>query len=95
MEEILAKFSVVNQRFQVAMCGHDYADVHGDRFVTADALDLALFENAQKLCLHGERHVSDFVQEDRAAFGLLEFSEMTSAGASEGPLFVSEEFGLD
>ena len=49
MEEVLAKFSVVNQRFQVAMCGHDYADVHGDRLVAADALDLAFFEHAQKL----------------------------------------------
>ena len=95
MEEVLAKFSVVNQRFQVAMCGHDYADVHGDRLVAADAFDFAFFEHAQKLCLHGERHVSDFVQEDRAAFGLLEFSEMAGGGASEGSLFVSEEFGLD
>ena len=53
MEQVLAKFSFVNQRFQVAMCGHHHADVHGDRLVAADALDLAFFQHAQKLCLHG------------------------------------------
>ena len=58
------------------MGGDDDADVDLDGLVAADALDFAFFEDAEELGLHGEGHVADFVEEERAAFGLLEFADV-------------------
>ena len=67
MKEVLAEFAFAHQLFQIAVRGDDHAHVHRDGLVAADALHLALFQHAQQLGLHGERHVADFVEEERAA----------------------------
>ena len=41
----------------------DDADVHLDRVAAADALELALLQDAQEFHLHGERDVADLVEE--------------------------------
>ena len=51
------------------------ADVHVARARRADALELAGLEHAQQLRLQVERHVGDFVQEQRAAVGELEAAD--------------------
>jgi len=42
-------------------------------FIAADALDLALLQDAQQFGLHQRRHVADFVQEQRAAMACSNF----------------------
>ena len=76
------------------MCGDQDTDIDANRFVSADAFDLAFFAHV-KLGLHGEGHVADFVEKNCSVFGLFEFSQMPSGGAGEGTFFVSEEFGFD
>ena len=44
--------------------------------------------------LDGGRKVGDFVQEERAAFGLLDAAGAAERGAGEGALFVAEELAL-
>ncbi len=63
--------------------------------LTANALDLALFQYAQQFGLHGERHVADFIEKNRAVLGLLELSQMAAGRAGEGSFFVAEQFGFN
>ena len=53
-----------------------HADVHRDRPVAADALHLPLFQHAQQLGLHHQRHVADLVQEQGAAVRLFELADV-------------------
>jgi hypothetical protein len=66
-----------------------------DRLVAADALDFALFQHAQQLGLHGQRHVADFVEKYCAVIGLLELSDVPACRPGERSLLVPEEFRLD
>ena len=77
------------------MRGHEHAHIYPDGLVSADAFDLAFFEHAQQLGLHGERHVADFIEENGALLGLLEFAQVAIGGAGERSFFVAEEFGFD
>ena len=95
MEQVAAKFIILDEVFEIAVRGHDDADIDLDGFVAADALDFAFFEDAEKFGLHGDGHIADFVEEKRAAFGLLEFADVASCRASEGAFFVAEQFRLD
>ena len=74
------------------MRGNHHTYVHLDRLVTADALDLAFFQHAQQLCLHGHGHVTDFIQKKCSSVGLFELAQMSDCGAGEGTLFVPKEF---
>jgi len=51
-------------------CGQ-HPDVNGNRFVTADALDLTLLQHAQQRDLNLRRKIADLVQENRPAIGRL------------------------
>ena len=61
----------------------------------ADALHLALLEDAQELRLHGRADIADLVEEDGAAVGELELAELALVGAGEGAALVAEQLGLD
>ncbi len=65
------------------MRGDDHANVNADGLGRADALDFAFFEHAQQLGLHGQRHVADFVEEERSVLGLLEFADVPPGRAGE------------
>ena len=90
MIEILPERARANLLLQIAMRRHHHADVHAHRTVAAHALDLALFEHAQKLGLHHRRHVADFVQKQSAAICLLELAGMARGRARERALLVAE-----
>src|SRR5208337_2318916 len=95
VKEVAAKFVLFYELFQVAVGSDNYADVDFDGLFAAYALDLALLEHPQELGLHRDWHVANLIEEQRAAFGLLEFSEVAACRAGEGAFFVAEEFGLD
>ena len=54
-----------------------------------------LLQHAQHLGLRLRAHVADFVEEDRAAVGLLELADLLLGGAGERPLLVAEQLRLD
>src|SRR6202035_4085735 len=53
-----------------------------------------LLQHAEKFDLDGGRHVSDFIEEQRAFVGEFEFARLAGRGSSEGALFVAEKFAL-
>ena len=54
------------------MGGGDDAHIGADRLAAADGGELAFLQHAQQAGLRFRRHVADFVEEQRAAGGLLE-----------------------
>src|SRR5207237_9898239 len=95
IEEIGAKISLGDLFFQGAMRGADDAHVDGDRFVATQSFDSSLFECAQQLCLDVGAHVADFVEEERAAVCLLEFSLASSRSTGKCALFMAKKLGFD
>src|SRR5262245_42396237 len=74
IEEILAKRSFIHPPRERLVCRGDDPNIHLARRVRSNAAQLARFEHAQKLRLQRQRHLPDFVEEDRAAIRLLEES---------------------
>ena len=77
------------------MRGHNHAHIDRGGLARADALDLALFQHAQQLGLHGGGHVANLVQKQRAAMRLLELACVALRRAGEGAFLVAEELALD
>ena len=95
IEEIFAEKALLDLRAQIAVRGGDDAHVGLDGRAPADGRILALLQHAQKTRLCLERHVADLVEEQRAAFGLLEAALRSRLSAGEGALLVAEQFALD
>ena len=79
----------------VAVAGGEHAQVEPDRLFAPHPLHFALLQHAQQLGLQGERHFRDFVEQQRAAVGLLEFAGLGGLGAGEGTFFVAEQGGFE
>ena len=61
----------------------------------ADLLDFAGLEEPQQQTLHPQRHLADFVEEDRAVVGHLELAGLVAVGAREAALDVPEQLRLE
>ena len=61
----------------------------------ADALELALLNDAEDLDLGRQRQLADLVEKDRAAGRALEPAGLLAVGAGEGAALVAEELALD
>src|SRR4029450_9683535 len=77
------------------MGGREHTYVHPDQLVPADALERALLQGAQELHLELGRHVSDLVEEHRAAVGELELPQATFLRVGERASLVTEQLGLE
>ena len=62
--------------------------------VTSHAIELAVGEHPEQARLELGRHVSNLVEEQRAAVGLLETAEAPGLGAGECAAFVAEQLGF-
>ncbi len=94
-EEVLAELACAHRLDQVAVGGGDDADVHRHRPGAAHAVDHALLDGAQKLGLQANVHFRDFVEQQRAAGGLLELADAAGDRAGEGALLVAEQLGFE
>src|SRR4030095_7312847 len=92
--EVLAKEFLANAFGEIAVGGHNDANVDVDRLRTADAFETPFFEDAEQLGLAGERKLANFVEKECAALRHFDFSGFPVASAGEGPAFVAEEFVL-
>src|SRR6185436_21086823 len=72
MEQVLAERARLDPLLEILVRRRDDANVALHRVVAADAIELAVGEDAQQPRLQVERHVADLVEEERAAVGLLE-----------------------
>src|SRR5215470_18865562 len=77
------------------MGGHDYANAYLYRLIAADALDFPFLKNTQELRLHRDGHIANFVEKQRAAFGLFELPHVTRTGTSKRAFLMAEQFGFD
>ena len=94
VEQILAKQALLNLCFEIAMRRRDDAHVGFNWRTPANSCVFALLQHAQQPRLRLERHVADFVQEQRSAFRLLKSPGGARLRASERAFLVSEEFAL-
>ena len=96
VEQILAERPLLDHVAQVAVGRGDHADVDdASAAIGADLLQLAGLEESQQQALHPQRHLADFVEEDRAHVGSFELSWLVAIGAGEAALHVTEQLGLE
>ena len=94
--QVFAKPPFPNPRGQVLVARADELKVDRVSVFGAERRDLALVEHAQQARLQLERHVGDFVEEQRAAVGLQDLAAPAGAlRAGEGAGTVAEQLGLD
>ena len=95
VEQVLAEPAVLHHLSEVAVGRGDDAHVDLNRARSAEPFELLFLEHAQDLRLRALAHVADFVEEQRAAVGLLEAADAHAVRAGEGALLVTEELGLE
>ena len=89
--EIFAEAASGHFAAQVAIGGGEDAHVERQRVGAADAFDFLLLQHAQQLRLQRQRHLGDFVEQQRAALRLLELAGMRGVRAGEGAPLVAEQ----
>src|SRR5205085_2359156 len=93
--EVFTKLPGGDGGFQVAVGRGDDAHVNFHVRRAAESRDLALFENAQQLRLHGGRDLADLIKKDGAARRQLELADAALIRARVSALLVSEQFVLN
>src|SRR5437773_12237772 len=94
VKQIFPESSFLDLLAQIAVRGGNDPHIHLDDSFSTEPLDLSLLNHAQKIRLHGERKLTDFVREDRAAIPLFEQSLLLGDSARESALFIAEQLTL-
>ncbi len=76
------------------MGGRHNAYVTPQSTITTDPFKGTLLQYPQQLDLHGQTHVTNFIQKQGAAFGRFKTPFARRHGTGEGALFVAEQFAL-
>ena len=79
--KILAKRVFGHLPIEVPVGRGNHAHIDGNLAGTADRAHGALLQHAQQFDLHRERHLTDFVEKDRAAIGDLKQASLVLVGA--------------
>ena len=94
IEQVLTERTVLDGQGQVAVRGGQDADVHLHRLGPANPVDLAFLDSAQQLGLQTGVHLGDFVQQQGAAGGFLEFADPPGQRPGKGALLMAEQFAF-
>ena len=95
VEEIAAEALGGDGRLEIAVGGGEDPDINRNRVPSADALDLAIFQQPEELGLDGERDIADLIEEQGAAVGLLDLADPALDGAGEGAPLETEELTFE
>src|SRR5262249_26098372 len=90
MIEVLAEPSGLALLSKIARRGRDHPHVYLHARRSADALECLVDQDAKDLALRLERHVGDFIEEQRAAMGELQEPDLATCLGLR-----AEEFRLD
>ena len=71
VEQVFTEFTFRHQPLQILMGGGNNPHIHLYRRITADAVKLAFCQHTQQPGLNIERHITDFIEKQRAAVRLL------------------------
>ena len=92
--QVFAKPFQVHHVLQVLVgCGND-PDINGDRVFPAHPVEFIVLQDAEDFGLQGQFHIADFIEEQGASIGQLEFPHFGFYGPGEGAAFVTEQFRL-
>src|SRR5262249_2005588 len=94
IEQIGAKPLLLDERLQILVCRRDQSHVGRESFAAAQAVEPLLLQYPQHFGLQRQRHVTDFVQKQRAAVTLFELADSLPIGPGERAFFVAEELAF-
>src|SRR6266478_216309 len=94
IEEVFAKLVGCDGGLKIAMGSGNHADIDGNGFFAAQALEGFLLKDAHELDLGAWSHVTDFVEKNCATIGLLEATDAAKFGAGKRAAFVTEKLAL-
>ena len=95
VKQILPELVLANRFDDIAVGGGNEPDIDPQLLRPAHAHEAAVLQKTQQLGLQRAAHVSDLIEENRSSVGLLHPSGFLFDGASEGPLFVAEQFAFE
>ena len=93
--EVLSELGGFNGLLEIFVGGGENASFEGYGMSSADAFELSLLKDSQKLGLHGRRELTDFVKEEGSICGGLKFAFSCTDGSCECALLMSEELAFD
>ena len=89
--KVFPKATLCNLFNQVSVCRGNHADIQINDFIATQPLKLALLQDTQQLRLQCQGHLGHFVEQDRSAIGLLEFSSPSLMCAGVGALLITKQ----
>src|SRR3989441_5504831 len=95
VQEVLAEPTGAHQLVDIAVGGHDDADVYRDRSHPAHPAQLAVIEHLEELRLHLRRHLSELVEKQRSALCELEEPRLLGHRTGERASLVPKELVLE
>src|ERR1700722_17554738 len=93
--KIFAKLVFGNGLIQIAVGGGDHPHIDGNLAGAAHRTHGPFLQHAQQFHLHGERHLTDFVEENRTPVGHFEQPAFVLIGARKCTLKVAEQFAFE
>ena len=93
--QVLAEFACRDQRLEVLVGRRYHPRLDLERLDAADPGELALLQHAQQLGLQLDRQVADFVEEDGAGVGHLEFAGAPLGRSGERAALMPEQLALE
>ena len=75
VEQIVAQMALGDRVLRLFIGRSQHAHIDRGFALAAQAAQLAVFEHAQQLRLRADRHLADFVEQQRAAFGQFEAAD--------------------
>src|SRR5262249_55599955 len=94
-EEVGAVLPFLDQFAERLVCGSNDADVYFEGLGAGDALEFALVENGQELCLGFKGEFAPLREKYRGAVRQFKTSEFALYRPGKCPFFVPEEFAFD
>src|SRR5258708_26018579 len=91
---MLLEFAVTDHLPQVSIARRDDTNIDPRGTGAAHSLELAFLEHSKKLGLKLQRHVSNFVEEQRSTIGQRKTAHVRTNSAGESSALVSEEFAF-
>ena len=92
--QVLAKSTFRDTLLQVGIGCRDDAHIRCQAFVAADSFKRSILKNAKQLYLHVGRHISDFIEEQRAPIRHLEPSHPSTNCPCKSAFFVAKQFAF-